>query len=67
MLYGTALRCIFFSCELIARKCCKFGRIYFPRKWRPPKIGGPMRPHSSRVAKAGTGSTRVTDGRTDRQ
>jgi len=39
---------------LIVKKCCKFGRIYFPRKWRPPKIGGPMRPHSSRSAKAGT-------------
>jgi len=27
----------------------------FRKKWRPPKIGVPMRPHSSHSAKAGTG------------
>ena len=53
--HSTALHIFIFSCNLaIARKCCKFGRIYLPRKWRPPKIGGPMRTHSSRSAKAGT-------------
>jgi len=40
--------------QLIATKYCKFSRIYFPQKWRPPKIGSPMRPHSSHSAKAGT-------------
>ena len=42
--------------QLIATKYCKFSRIYFPQKCRPPKIGGPMRPHSSHSALHGVGT-----------
>jgi len=32
-----------------------YKKFYLPPKWRPPKIGGPVRPQRSNVPKASPG------------